>query len=144
MEDLEKKEIEEQLAEFIPDVDAREILISSYTSYINVNRSYFIADKLVDIDFYNKMDPYERSAALYVAFFNLSQVITCDDDFKSYLSEIENLFACRLANHFCRSLGYVCRADEEHCSVFFVKEAQTWILKNFYSSMYLTKTKLTA
>lgn len=123
MEDLEKKEIEEQLAEFIPDVDAREILISSYTSYINVNRSYFIADKLVDIDFYNKMDPYERSAALYVAFFNLSQVITCDDDFKSYLSEIENLFACRLANHFCRSLGYVCRADEEHCSVFFVKEA---------------------
>ncbi len=123
MEDLEKKEIEEQLAEFIPDVDAREILISSYTSYINVNRSYFIADKLVDIDFYNKMDPYERSAALYVAFFNLSQVITCDDDFKSYLSEIENLFACRLANHFCRSLGYVCRAYEEHCSVFFVKEA---------------------
>lgn len=123
MEDLEKKEIEEQLAEFIPDVDAREILISSYTSYINVNRSYFIADKLVDIDFYNKMDPYERSAALYVAFFNLSQVITCDDDFKSYLSEIENLFACRLANHFCRSLGYVCRADEEHCSVFFVKES---------------------
>lgn len=121
MEDLEKKVIEEQLAEFIPDVDAREILISSYTSYINVNRSYFIADKLVDIDFYNKMDPYERSAALYVAFFNLSQVITCDDDFKSYLSEIENLFACRLANHFCRSLGYVCRADEEHCSVFLLR-----------------------
>ena len=54
MGDLEKKEIDEQLAEFIPDVDAREILISSYTSYINVNRSYFIADKLVDIDFYNK------------------------------------------------------------------------------------------
>ena len=123
MGDLEKKEIDEQLAEFIPDVDAREILISSYTSYINVNRSYFIADKLVDIDFYNKMDPYERYAALYVAFFNLSQVITCDDDFKSYLSEIENLFACRLANHFCRSLGYVCREDEERCSVFFVKEA---------------------
>ena len=120
MGDLEKKEIEEQFAEFFPDADAREILISSYTSYLSV---YFIADKLVDIDFYNKMDPYERYAALYVAFFNLSQVITCDDDFKSYLSEFENLFACRLANHFCRSLGYVSRKGEEGGSSFLVKEA---------------------
>lgn len=123
MEDLEKKEIEEQLAEFFPDADAREILISSYTPYFRANRSYFIADKLIDIDFYKKMEPYERNAALFAAFSNLSQVITCDDDFKSYLSEIENFFAFRLANYFCRSLGYVNREDEERCSVFLVKEA---------------------
>ena len=123
MEDLEKKEIEKQLAEFFPDADAREILISSYTPYFRVNRSCFIADKLIDIDFYKKMDPFERAAALYTAFSNLSQVITCEDDFKSYLSEIEDLLACRLANYFCRSLGYVSREDEERCSIFLVKEA---------------------
>lgn len=123
MEDLEKKELDEQLAEFFPDADAREILISSYTPYFRANRSYFIADKLIDIDFYKKMEPYERNAALFAAFSNLSQVITCDDDFKSYLSEIENFFAFRLANYFCRSLGYVNREDEERCSVFLVKEA---------------------
>lgn len=123
MEDLEKKELDEQLAEFFPDADAREILISSYTPYFRANRSYFIADKLIDIDFYKKMEPYERNAALFAAFSNLSQVITCDDDFKRYLSEFENFFACRLANHFCRSLGYVTREDEEGGSVFLVKEA---------------------
>ena len=123
MEDLEKKEIEEQLAEFFPDADARKILISSYIPYFRSSRSYFIAEKLTDTVYYKKMEPYERNAALYVSFSNLSQVITCDDDFKRYLSEFENFFACRLANYFCRSLGYVDREDEERCSVFFlVKE----------------------
>ncbi len=123
MEDLEKKEIEKQLAKFFPDADAREILISSYTPCFMANRSYFIAEKLTDTDFYKKKDFYERNAALYAAFLNLSEVITCDDDFKCYLSEIENFFAFRLASLFCRSLGYVTREDEEGGSVFLVKEA---------------------
>lgn len=122
MEDLKKMKIDEQLAKFFPDADAREIIISSYFPYFRLHQPYFIAEKLTDTDFYKKMEPYERNAALYVSFSNLSQVITCDDDFKSYLSEIENFFACRLANYFCRSLGYVTREDEERCSVFLVKE----------------------
>lgn len=124
MGDLEKKEIEEQLTRFFPDADARKILISSYVSCFGVyHRAYFVAEKLTDIDFYKKMDSYERNAALYVAFSNLSQVIICNEDFKTYLSDIENFFACRLANLFCYSLGYVNHEDEEHCWVFLVKEA---------------------
>lgn len=122
MEDLEKKEIEEQLAEFIPDADAREIIISSYIPCYKSYYHGFMVDKLTDIDFYKKMDPYEREASLYAAFYNLSQVIDCSDDFKSYLIEIENYFACCLAGCFCRSLGYVTREDEEGGSVFLVKE----------------------